>query len=232
VCFVNLSTTSFYRRYGKRLFDLLVTVPLVILISPLILLIGFCSLLFLGKPVLFKQSRAGYRGTPFILYKFRSMVEARDAHGELLPDVDRLNTYGRILRSTSMDELPGCWNVIKGEMSLIGPRPLRVEYTQFYSSEQAKRLDVMPGMAGYAALFGRNAQSWESLFARDVWYAQNISFLLDLKIVLQVIGLVLSGRGIDRAAHHDVGSPFAEALRRNLYPAGSSLASSRREGSS
>jgi len=129
------------------------------------------------------------------------MLDTRDADGELLPDVERLPTYGRILRSTSMDELPGLWNVLKGDMSLIGPRPLPVEYCACYTDEQAKRLDARPGLAGYAALFGRNAQSWESIFERDVWYVQHTSFLLDLTIIGSYPKSVTSVRRAAAAGH-------------------------------
>jgi sugar transferase EpsL len=210
-----MSRTLLYQRSGKRLFDLLVTVPLLLLVLPLMVLIGLGSLLLLGRPVLFKPRRAGYRGRPFILYKFRSMVDARGARGELLPDAERLTTYGRLLRSTSIDELPGLWNVLKGEMSLIGPRPLPVEYCACYTDEQAQRLKAVPGLAGYAALFGRNAQSWESLFQHDVWYVQHVSFSLDLKTIFGLAGVVLRREGIDRGSH-DCGSPFAERLRTRL----------------
>ena len=205
--------TSFYRRFGKRVVDLVVTVPLLVMISPLMLLTALFSLFLLGTPVLFKQRRAGYRGRPFMLYKFRSMLDTRDARGNLLPDADRLTAYGRFLRSTSMDELPGLWNVLRGDMSLIGPRPLPVEYCEFYDREQARRLDAMPGFAGYAALFGRNAQSWENIFRRDVWYTEHISLLLDLRIIFGLVGVVLRREGIDRG-NQDEGSRFADALRR------------------
>jgi lipopolysaccharide/colanic/teichoic acid biosynthesis glycosyltransferase len=199
---MNTLEPSFYERSGKRLFDLLATMPLLVLITPLMLLLGLCSHLLLGAPVLYRQKRAGYRGRPFELLKFRSMVEARDARGELLPDDERLTDYGRVLRSTSLDELPGLWNVLKGEMSLIGPRPLPVEYSPCYTKAQAQRLEVRPGMAGYAALFGRNAQSWESIFERDAWYVEHIAFVLDMRIVLGVIGVVISRKGIDREDHN------------------------------
>jgi sugar transferase EpsL len=209
---LNMPGTSLYQRFGKRLFDLLVTVPVLILISPLMLLIGLFGLLFLGTPVFFKQRRAGYRGRPFMLYKFRSMVDARNARGKLLPDAERLTAYGRVLRSTSMDELPSLWNVLKGDMSLIGPRPLPVEYCKYYDGQQARRLEAMPGLAGYAALFGRNAQAWEDIFRRDVWYTEHVSFLLDLRIIFGLIGVVLRREGIERG-NNDEGSRFADALR-------------------
>jgi len=140
------------------------------------------------------------------------MVDARGARGEPLPDTERLTTYGRLLRSTSMDELPGLWNVLKGDMSLIGPRPLPVEYCACYTDEQANRLEAVPGLAGYAALFGRNAQSWESIFRHDIWYVSHVSFGLDLKTIFGLAGVVLHREGIDRGSH-DCGSPFAERLR-------------------
>ena len=219
--FVNMSRTSLYQRFGKRLFDLLVTVPVFILVLPLMVLIGVGSLQLLGRPVLFKQRRAGYRGRPLTLYKFRSMVDARNARGELLPDAERLTTYGRLLRSTSMDELPGFWNVLRGDMSLIGPRPLPVEYCACYTDEQAKRLDARPGVAGYAALFGRNAQSWESIFERDVWYVQHTSFLLDLTIIFGIIRVVVSRKGIDRGDHNrnsEFQRRIESAIRGNMCP--------------
>jgi lipopolysaccharide/colanic/teichoic acid biosynthesis glycosyltransferase len=143
------------------------------------------------------------------------MLNLRDASGMLLPDEQRLSAFGKLLRHTSMDELPGFWNVIRGDLSLIGPRPLPVEYTQFYSAKQAERLNIKPGMAGYAALFGRNAQPWEAIFERDVWYSRSVSFALDLKIIFGVVRLVPSRKGIDRG-DHDVASPFADTLKKNL----------------
>jgi lipopolysaccharide/colanic/teichoic acid biosynthesis glycosyltransferase len=152
--------------------------------------------------VFFLQRRAGFRGRPFTLYKFRSMRDLRDASGVPLPDVQRATPYGHFLRSTSLDELPAVWNVLRGEMSIVGPRPLPVEYNQSYDAVQSRRLETRPGMAGYAALFGRNAQPWEGIFERDVWYVQHISFGLDLKIIVGVIGVVVSRKGIDRGDHN------------------------------
>jgi sugar transferase EpsL len=206
---------TIYGRFGKRLCDLLLAVPLLIFLSPVLLATAICSRICLGSPVLFRQQRAGYRGRPFFIHKFRSMTDARDERGQLLPDAERLSRYGRALRSTSIDELPGLWNVVKGEMTLIGPRPLPVEYGDYYTDEQALRLEAMPGVAGYAALFGRNAQSWESIFRHDVWYVQNLSFRLDLKILLSLPGVVLGRAGIDRGGH-DAASEFAERLRTGM----------------
>lgn len=194
--------TKFYTAIGKRVFDLIVGGCLLGVCSPLMLLIWLSSSLHLGHPVLFKQRRAGLKGKPFELLKFRSMQDTRDVRGELLPDADRLTPYGRVLRSSSIDELPSLWNVLKGKMSLIGPRPLPVEYSACYTKRQAQRLEAVPGMAGYAALFGRNAQSWESIFERDLWYVEHISFGLDLRIIFGIIGVVISRKGIDREDHN------------------------------
>lgn len=191
-----------YRIFGKRVLDLSLIGAFVAVFAPLMLAVCSASFLFLGRPVLFRQRRAGYRGRPFILRKFRSMNDVSGPAGALLPDYQRLTGYGRFLRSTSLDELPQLWNVIVGEMSLIGPRPLPVEYTAHYTAEQARRLEVAPGVAGYAALFGRNAQSWEDIFDRDVWYAQHVSFFLDLKIILGIICVVVRRNGIERGDHN------------------------------
>ena len=211
----SVAKRGFYVRFGKRIFDLGVATVALVVLSPLLLTLSLASLLFLGPPVIFTQVRAGLKGRPFTLCKFRSMLDLRDASGILLPDEQRLTAYGKLLRATSMDELPGFWNVLKGDLSLIGPRPLPPEYTRFYSAQQAKRLDAKPGMAGYAALFGRNAQPWEALFERDVWYSRNVSFALDLRTIFGVVKLVLSRQGIDRG-DHDAASPFAEILKKNL----------------
>jgi lipopolysaccharide/colanic/teichoic acid biosynthesis glycosyltransferase len=196
-----MSRTSLYQRFGKRLFDLLVTVPLLILISPLMLLIGLCSLLFLGRPVLFKQGRIGYREKPFILYKFRSMREIRDRFGRPLPDEARLPPYGRLLRVTSLDEFPTFWNVLKGDMSLVGPRPLLPEYLPRYDVLQRRRHEVKPGITGWAQVNGRNALTWEQKFELDVWYVDNWSLWLDTKILWMTVLQVLRREGISQAGH-------------------------------
>lgn len=198
---MKISSASVYQRLGKRLFDLLVTVPLLILISPLMLLIGLCSLLFLGRPVLFKQGRIGYREKPFILYKFRSMREIRDRPGRPLPDEARLSPYGRLLRVTSLDEFPTFWNVLKGDMSLVGPRPLLPEYLPRYTVRQRRRHEVKPGITGWAQVNGRNALTWERKFELDVWYVDHQSFWLDIKILCMTVWQVLRGRGVSQAGH-------------------------------
>ena len=142
---------------------------------------------FLGSPALFKQTRPGLRGKPFHMYKFRTMTEDQDENGKLLPDATRLTKFGRILRSTSLDELPEIWNVLRGEMSLVGPRPLLMEYLPLYSAEQFRRHDVLPGITGWAQVNGRNAISWDEKFKLDVWYVENQSLLLDLKIIFLTV---------------------------------------------
>jgi sugar transferase EpsL len=194
--------SGFYPLRGKRCLDIAMAAATAPLLFALLLVIFVLSRLLLGRPVLFCQRRAGLLGRPFMLYKFRSMRDLRDASGTVLPDAQRLTPFGRFLRSTSLDELPAVLNVLRGEMSIIGPRPLPVEYNQSYDAVQARRLEVRPGMAGYAALFGRNAQPWESIFERDVWYVEHISFGLDLKIIFGIIRVVMSRKGIDRGDHN------------------------------
>ena len=188
--------TTFYRRRGKRLFDLALTVPALILLAPVMGLVALLVRLKLGSPVLFRQQRPGLHGESFTMFKFRTMTDARDAHGNLLPDVQRLTRLGRFLRSTSLDELPELWNVLKGEMSLVGPRPLRMEYVPLYTPEQARRHESQPGITGWAQVNGRNALSWEEKFYLDVFYVDNLSFSLDLTIVVKTLWKVLSREGI------------------------------------
>jgi lipopolysaccharide/colanic/teichoic acid biosynthesis glycosyltransferase len=180
----------------KRVFDLTV----ILLMSPAVLLacllIGLAVSVFLGRPVLFRQRRPGLHGTPFMMIKFRSMRDDRDEFGNLLPDHQRLTRFGAFLRSTSLDELPGLWNVVKGEMSLVGPRPLLMEYLPLYTTEQARRHDVRPGITGWAQVNGRNAVSWEEKFAYDVWYVDNRSFALDVRILWMTIIKVLMRKGV------------------------------------
>ena len=180
----------------KRVFDLTIT----LLMSPAVLLacllIGFAVSVFLGRPVLFRQRRPGLHGTPFMMIKFRSMREDRDEFGNLLPDHQRLTRFGAFLRSTSLDELPGLWNVVKGEMSLVGPRPLLMEYLPLYTTQQARRHEVRPGITGWAQVNGRNAVSWEEKFAYDVWYVDNRSFALDVRILWMTIIKVLMRKGV------------------------------------
>lgn len=178
--------------------DLLLTCLGLIILWPLILLIAACIRIFIGSPVFFRQLRPGYGGKPFMVYKFRSMNEKEDAQGNLLPDAERLTRLGRFLRSTSLDELPELINVLKGEMSLVGPRPLLMQYLERYSPEQARRQDVLPGISGWAQINGRNALTWQEKFQLDVWYVDNWSVGLDLKILFLTFGKVLKREDISQ----------------------------------
>ncbi len=182
---------------SKRLFDLALTLPGLVLISPLLLVIALLVRVFHGSPILFRHKRPGYRGQPFTLYKFRTMTNARDAHGNLLPDAERLTPFGKFLRAASLDELPELFNVLRGEMSLIGPRPLLMQYLERYTPEQARRHDVLPGITGWAQVNGRNNISWETKFELDVWYVDNWSVWLDIKILALTLWKVIRREGIN-----------------------------------
>jgi lipopolysaccharide/colanic/teichoic acid biosynthesis glycosyltransferase len=171
------------RCYGKRWLDLALSIPALILLAPVFALVAFLVRLKLGAPVLFRQQRPGLHGQPFMLYKFRTMTDTHDAQGNLLPDEDRLTPLGQFLRTTSLDELPELFNVLKGEMSLVGPRPLLMRYLDRYSPEQMRRHKVKPGITGWAQVNGRNALTWERKFDLDVWYVNHQSLWLDLKII-------------------------------------------------
>jgi lipopolysaccharide/colanic/teichoic acid biosynthesis glycosyltransferase/glycosyltransferase involved in cell wall biosynthesis len=192
---------GFYVRTGKRVFDLLLTIPLLIFLLPVMGVLLFLVRFFLGSPAFFCQQRPGFNGQPFNLTKFRSMKEARDANGHLLPDAERLTAFGGFLRNTSLDELPELFCVLKGEMSLVGPRPLLMQYMTRYSPEQARRHTARPGLTGWAQVNGRNDISWEEKFALDVWYVKHQSLSLDLRIILRTIWLVLRRDGITTAGH-------------------------------
>jgi len=188
--------SDFYRRRGKRLFDLALTVPALLVLSPLLGALALLVRWQLGAPVLFRQQRPGLHGRPFILYKFRTMTEARDAEGRLLPDEQRLTAFGRFLRSTSLDELPELFNVLRGEMSLVGPRPLLMAYLERYTPTQRRRHEVRPGLTGWAQINGRNALDWPQRLALDVWYVDHLSFGLDLRIMLITMVKVWHREGI------------------------------------
>jgi lipopolysaccharide/colanic/teichoic acid biosynthesis glycosyltransferase len=189
----------------KRFLDLSAAFFGLILFSPLLLLLMLLIRLQLGSPVFFCQLRPGLHGTPFKMVKFRTMTDARDANGELLSDSARLTSFGNFLRSTSLDELPEIWNILKNEMSLVGPRPLLMDYLPLYSQEQARRHEVRPGITGWAQVNGRNAISWAEKFKLDVWYVDNQSLLLDLRILWLTIKKVLVRDGI--SARGDVTMP-------------------------
>jgi len=180
----------------KRVFDVAATIVAFILLLPVIFLITYFVYRKLGLPVLFRQVRPGMHGKPFEMIKFRTMLDAVDAQGNVLPDEVRLTPFGRFLRSTSLDELPELWNVLKGDMSLVGPRPLLMEYLPLYSPEQARRHEVRPGVTGWAQVNGRNAISWEDKFKLDVWYVDNQSLWLDLRIIFLTIRKVVVRDGI------------------------------------
>lgn len=180
----------------KRLFDLLVSSMLLAILSVPLLVLFVMVRVKLGKPVLFRQLRPGLRGHPFEMIKFRTMTSAMDSDGQLLPDEARLTRFGRLLRASSLDELPELWNVVKGDMSLVGPRPLLMEYMSLYTAEQARRHEVRPGVTGWAQVHGRNALSWEDKFSLDVWYVDNRSMWLDTRILWRTVRKVLARDGI------------------------------------
>ena len=185
----------------KRAFDILVAGVCLIAIMPVALLVAAAILIGMGRPVLFRQSRPGLHGRIFTLNKFRTMSESRDAAGNLLGDGSRLTPLGRLLRRTSLDEIPQLWNVLAGDMSLVGPRPLLIQYLPLYSESQRRRHDVRPGITGWAQVNGRNATSWEERFRLDVWYVDHRSFWLDLKILALTALRVFSGSGTSNPGH-------------------------------
>ncbi len=191
-------TDILYHQYGKRLCDIFIAAVALLMSAPAVLILAFIVRAKLGAPVLFRQQRPGLGGKPFTMYKFRTMTDAHDAHGNLLPDADRLLAFGRFLRSTSLDELPELINVIKGEMSIVGPRPLLMQYLDRYSPEQMRRHEVKPGITGWAQIKGRNTLSWKQKFELDVWYVEHQSFWLDLKIIVLTLWKVLKREGISQ----------------------------------
>jgi len=193
--------TSFYTGFGKRALDVVAAVVLLAVLSPLLVVAALLVRVGIGSPVLFRQPRPGLGATPFVLLKFRTMTDERDAAGRLLPDRDRLVRLGRLLRGLSIDELPELWNVVKGDMSLVGPRPLLVEYLPLYNAEQARRHEVRPGITGWAQVNGRNALTWEQRFALDVWYVNNMSMALDIRILLMTVSPAVFARGIAAEGH-------------------------------
>ncbi len=185
----------------KRAVDVVFSIIALSISLPMISLISGLIYLTMGRPIFFKQVRPGLNGKPFVLYKFRTMLDLRDQTGKMLPDERRLTSFGKWLRSTSLDELPVLFNVLKGDMSLVGPRPLLMEYLDRYTPEQARRHEVKPGITGWAQINGRNAISWEEKFALDVWYVDNWSLLLDFRIIFLTILKVLKHEGISADGH-------------------------------
>ena len=180
----------------KRLFDIAASALMLVLLAPVMLLVAILLRVNMGSPVFFKQKRPGLHGVPFEMFKFRTMTNTQDGHGRLLDDGARLTRLGKFLRATSLDELPELWNVLKGEMSLVGPRPLLMEYLPLYNEQQMRRHEVRPGITGWAQVNGRNAISWDEKFKLDLWYVDNQSLLLDIRIILLTVIRVFSRKGI------------------------------------
>ena len=190
---------GFYEKYIKVPQDVCLSLLALIVLSPVLLIVAILVRTKLGSPIIFKQERAGKDGKPFYMYKFRSMSDARDEKGDLLPDAERLGRFGKILRSTSLDELPSLWNVVCGQTALVGPRALYMKYIPRYSPRQARRLEVRPGITGLAQVNGRNAIGWEERFEYDVQYVDSITFLGDWKILFRTVGKVFKREGITSA---------------------------------
>lgn len=186
---------------AKRIFDISISLILLIVLSLVILITAFLIQKKIGTPVIFKQQRPGLKGKAFYVYKFRSMTDERNAEGELLPDEIRLTSFGKVLRKLSLDELPQLWNVLKGDMSFVGPRPLLMHYMELYNKTQLKRHDVRPGITGWAQVNGRNTISWEQKFEYDVWYVENQSFWLDIKILFMTVQKVFKSEGVSQDGH-------------------------------
>lgn len=192
-----------YAKYIKRPLDFILSLIAIIILSPLLLIVAILVRIKLGKPVIFKQQRPGKNEKIFTLYKFRTMTDKKDENGNLLPDEQRLTKFGKALRSTSLDELPELINILKGDMAIVGPRPLLVEYLSLYNEEQRHRHDVRPGLTGLAQINGRNSISWEEKFKDDIEYIRKITFLGDCKIALKTIGKVFKKEGISRWEHRN-----------------------------
>lgn len=187
-----------YRNFGKRTLDIAAALFGLIVFGPVLILIALLVRIILGAPVLFHQKRPGLGGKLFVIYKFRTMIDLRNESGELLPDDPRLPSFGMFLRSTSLDELPELFNILKGDMSLVGPRPLLERYLGRYTQEQMRRHHVKPGLTGWAQVNGRNAITWQERFILDVWYVDNLSFMLDMKIIFLTFGAIFSRKGISQ----------------------------------
>lgn len=202
-----MGNLGYWSEKMKRLFDFIVALCTLLTLLPVIIVVAVLIRFKLGSPILFTQERPGLNGKIFKMMKFRTMLDGKDKYGNLLPDNERMTKFGAFLRSTSLDELPGLFNVLKGDMSLVGPRPLLVQYLPLYSAEQARRHNVRPGITGWAQVNGRNAISWDQKFKLDVWYVDNQSFLLDLKILLLTVKKVFVREGISADGHVTI-EPF------------------------
>lgn len=191
-----MRSRGWYPTFGKRALDLALAGPALVLAVPLALIVATAIRLTMGPPVLFRQLRPGLHGKPFVMYKFRTMTDKRDGTGALCPDEERLTRLGRVLRRLSLDEIPELWNVLRGDMSVVGPRPLLMEYLPLYTPEQARRHEVKPGMAGPVIMSGRNLLDWEEKFRLDAWYVDHMSLIVDLAILARTFVGVLTGRGV------------------------------------
>lgn len=205
---------GFYAKYIKRLLDIIFSLLLIVLLSPLLVVLAILVRAKLGSPVIFHQDRPGKNGVVFHLCKFRSMTDARDAEGNLLPDEERLLHFGRVLRSTSLDELPEFFNILKGDMSFVGPRPLLVRYLPYYTEEEMHRHDVRPGLTGLAQIHGRNALNWEDRFRYDLEYVHHLTFGMDAHIVGATFGKVLHHSGVQSGSAQTV--PDFDVYRREM----------------
>lgn len=190
-----------YRKYIKRLLDIILSMLGIIITFPIFLVVGIFVIIFLGRPAIFRQKRPGKDGKIFTLYKFRTMTNKKDKQGNLLPDEKRLTKFGKYLRKTSLDEIPEFFNILKGDMSFIGPRPLLVEYLDYYTEEEMHRHDVRPGLTGLAQVNGRNLLSWEEKFQKDLEYVNNITFINDVKIIFKTVKTVLVREGINQTGN-------------------------------
>ena len=204
-----------YRRFFKRFFDIVLSLTALIVLSPVLLIVAALVRVKLGSPVIFRQERPGKDEKIFRLYKFRSMTDERDENGELLPDEVRLTKFGRILRSTSLDELPELWNILKGDMSIVGPRPLAVVYLPYYTEEERHRHDILPGLTGLAQVSGRNSLTWEEKFSYDLDYVSHVSFLLDIRIVLLTVRKVFIRENIGQAEEAPVSFHIVRQRQQN-----------------
>lgn len=204
---------SIYEKFVKRFFDLICSGLALIVLSPILLITAILVRVKLGSPVIFKQERPGLHEKVFSLYKFRSMTDAKDKYGNLLPDEERLPAFGRKLRATSLDELPELWNIFKGDMSIVGPRPLLVEYLPYYTDEEAHRHDVRPGLTGWAQVNGRNITVWDERLQQDLYYVKKCSFLLDIKILFMTVMKVVKKSDIIVGNQHEEGHGKLDKVR-------------------
>ena len=204
---------SFYERFIKRLIDIICSGFAIVVLSPVLVITAILVRVKLGAPVIFKQKRPGLHEKIFSLYKFRSMTDAKDKDGKLLPDEDRLPSFGRKLRATSLDELPELWNIFKGDMTIVGPRPLLIEYLPYYTDEEAHRHDVRPGLTGWAQVNGRNVTMWDERLQQDLYYVKNCSFRLDMRIIVMTVMKVIKKSDIIVGNQHGEGHGKLDKVR-------------------